>query len=772
MSVSAPSRVGITAPRDNADPKQTFLPGLHWHAAVRAEMGEARERDSEYYFLSFRLPDDFLTKYKAKTPRWGFPVGGGNTLGELNWLTKYSQRKLDGSKERYWEGCRRVIEGMYSIQKDYCLDHLRTRWNEDQAQTSAQEAFDRLFHFKWTPPGRGFWKMGTFMVNGLKNSAPLQNCGYLSTSDIGIAESPGHVFGRLMEMSMLGVGVGFDTRGAGKLRLHQPRTSKEPKMVIEDSREGWSESTELLLNSYFLPRQKAVQFDYGRIRPAGELIRGFGGKAAGPQPLIDLHRRLHALLDYRSGQKITETDIVDIMNLVGKAVVAANVRSSAEIALSETSSREFLDLKNPAINPERLGFKRDPTGGPLVGKDGLWQQSEEGGWGYTSNNSCIVNVGSDYTELAARIAINGEPGLVWLDMIQARGRMEDGAEKGDRRAMGVNPCSEQPLEPWETCTLVESYPTNCVDLTDFLRTLKFAYLYGKTVTLLPTHWRETNEVMMRNRRIGTSMTGLAEFVEKHGWSELRRWQEAGYAELKQWDKSYSEWLGVRESVRLTSIKPSGTVALVAGTTPGVHWPTERGQYLRRMRLTVNDPVAQAMKEAGYPIEPNVQNPVFGLVVTCPTKGPDIPSERDVSVWQKVALAADCQRYWSDNAVSITASFNQKREGPELLNVIRAFEGKLKTVSFLPMGDGELPYAQMPYERATPEVWQAMWNQIKPLDWDRLYAGEASDAEGERYCSNDSCEIIPKMLADVQEEPRFPGAMNTTISWDQGNPEAK
>lgn len=744
--MAAINRVGTPAPLDKEDPKQVFIPGVHWHAAGRAAAGETRERDDEFYFLSFRLPDEFVARYAKKQPNWGFPIGGGNTLGEINWLTKYSQRKADGSKERYYEGCRRVIEGMYSIQKDYCVEHLRTRWNEEQAQTSAQEAFDRLFNFKWTPPGRGFWKMGTFMVNGKKSSSTLQNCGFISSKDIHNASSPGHTFSRLMEMSMLGVGVGFDTRGAGKISLHQPRTSKRV-WVITDSREGWAESVELLLNSYLRPNQVEVNFDYSEIRQAGAPIVGFGGKAAGPKPLIDLHRRLKNLLQYRTGQRLTEKDIVDIGNMIGKAVVAANVRSSAEIALSETGSIEFLDLKDASIHPERMGYRRDPAGGVMADETGRWLEHEEGGWGYTSNNSCMVRVGDDYSQLAPRIAVNGEPGLIWLDVIQSRGRTSDVVDSRDSRAAGCNPCAEQPLEPSELCTLVETFPGNCVDLNDFLRTLKFAYLYGKTVTLLPTHWPETNEVMMRNRRIGTSMTGLAQFVEQRGWSELRRWQQVGYAELKKWDRLYSEWLGVRESVRLTSIKPSGTVALLGNATPGVHWPVERGNYLRRMRLTVNDPVSVAMKEAGYPTEPNVQNPEFGVVVTCPTKGPNLPSEREISVWQKVALAAECQQYWSDNAVSVTATFKPD-EAKDILAVIRAFEGKLKTLSFLPLGEdyGDQPYPQMPYERTTQASWQAMWANIQPLDWDRLYAGEALDSAGERGCSNDVCELKFEMTS--------------------------
>src|SRR5690606_10070977 len=131
-------------------------------------------------FLSFNLPDDFIKGYAKKKVNWGFPVGGGNSLGELTYVSKYSRRKEDGTKERWHETCRRVVEGYYSILKDHCSMN-RTPWNEFKAQRAAQDSFDRMFNFKWLPPGRGIWAMGTELVNGERNSAPLYNCAFLST---------------------------------------------------------------------------------------------------------------------------------------------------------------------------------------------------------------------------------------------------------------------------------------------------------------------------------------------------------------------------------------------------------------------------------------------------------------------------------------------------------------------------------------------------------------------------------------------------------------
>jgi ribonucleoside-triphosphate reductase (thioredoxin) len=680
-------------------------------------------------FLSFHLSDEFVQQYSQITPPWGFGMGGGNTLGELTFIGKYSRRKPDGTKERWHEVCRRCIEGMYSILKDHCVSY-RTPWNERKARLSAEDAFERMFMFKWLPPGRGLWMMGTPFVNGQHNSAALQNCAFLSTEKISSRSVQDAVlpFVRLMEMSMLGVGVGFDTKGAGKIALNEPDSEREEVFVIEDSREGWYESLGVLLESYFFGNRPTVKFDYLKIRAAGEPILGFGGVAAGPGPLMALHEKISSILGGRDGERISTTDIVDICNLIGKCVVAGNVRRSALLSLGDPDDEDFLALKNREINPERMGAD---------------------GWGWTSNNSVEAKVGTDYSQLADAVVLNGEPGLVYTDLCRQYGRLIDEATNRDYRVAGCNPCAEQSLENNELCTLVETFPINCDDLDDWVRTLKYAYLYGKAVTLLSTHWPESNEVMQRNRRIGCSVTGQAEFVERFGVMVLKEWLNAGYQAISSRDVQYSEWLGVRESIKKTSVKPSGTVSLVAGVTPGVHWPASRGKYLRRVRYRVGDPAVAVLEAAGYEIEADVMDPSHSQVVTFPVQGPEIRSEREVSVWEKMYLAVHHQRYWADNMVSLTATFRPD-ERDQVPAVLRAFEGQLKVISMLPLSEqGEVGfYAQMPYEQVSADEWQERFDRVRPLRWDRLYSTDALDASGERFCTSDHCELTLPAPAEI------------------------
>jgi len=252
-------------------------------------------------YLSFNLTDSFVDGYKDREAPFGFRDAGGNSLGEITFIRTYSRTKEDGSKERWWETCRRVIEGMYSIQKDWAKEHVLP-WNDHKAQKSAQEAYDLLFNMKWTPPGRGLFAMGTYVVNGRKDSTALQNCAFISTYDMTKAD-PSNPFTFLMNVSMLGVGVGYDTRGAEKeFIIHKPKRTVDGKIaqyrLIPDSREGWVESLQLHLDSYLKPDQYEWEFDYSLIRPKGAPIVTFGGTAPGPEPLKRLHTMVLALVQF------------------------------------------------------------------------------------------------------------------------------------------------------------------------------------------------------------------------------------------------------------------------------------------------------------------------------------------------------------------------------------------------------------------------------------------------------------------------------------------
>lgn len=710
----------------------------------------------------FTLKPSFVNKYAPASQ--GAPPFGYNGLGELVFLRTYSREveRAGGlpGKERWHETVARVVEGVYDMRRQHMLAQPEAQgaeWDEATVQEEAEEMFDRMFRMKFLPPGRGLWAMGTALTRERKLFAALNNCGFVSTAQLG--EDSIRPFAFLMDSAMLGIGVGFDVKGAGQIQVAVPGDGEgegDDVFVIPDSREGWVDSVVALLEAFFAPlpsdgnidaqrpkRRCVPSFDYSLVRGAGQPIKGFGGTSQGPGILRSLHESLVEVLSRPqvANQPISVTTIVDVMNLIGKCVVAGNVRRTAEIAFGDARSEEFANLKDYSLNPDRRDY------------------------GWTSNNSIYADLGQDYSKVCDKVAINGEPGFAWLDNMQAYGRMCDPPDYKDHRAAGGNPCLEQTLESFEMCCLVETFPAKHSSKADFERTLELALTYAKTVTLGEVHVPETREVMTRNRRIGCSMSGLAQFVTQHGLSTLKEWCDDGYAVLKRCDQRLSEEFGVARSIKLTSIKPSGTVSLLAGATPGLHYPESRF-YLRRMRLAADSPLVPALRAAGLSVEPAVGDEERTVVVAIPV-GVDSPSTApapgealvsgepapirtvgSVSMWEQLAFASFLQRYWADNQVSCTVTFDPTSEAEQLAPALDHFQYGLKGISFLPRLDAGA-YPQMPYESISEEEYHTLTKgQVHSVDMDfsAIYDGSVpggpSGADAvvpDQFCSSDSCD---------------------------------
>lgn len=646
----------------------------------------------------FRLSDAFAETYKTKEVPWG-------PIGYVTFKRTYSRRLSEfdpnaTGTEEWWQTCRRVIEGMFNLQKQHVV-RLGLEWNDQKAQKTAKDAYDRLFNLKWTPPGRGLWMMGTKFVEE-KTGAALFNCAFRSTADI--ERKGGYIFAWIMDALMVGVGVGFDTKGAGTIVIQEPVYTNDT-LVIDDSREGWVNSVHTLLDGFFLGG-KVPKFDYSAIRPEGAMISGFGGTSSGPGPLIELHKNLTELFSDKVGEQITSVDIVDTENLIGRCVVSGNVRRSAALALGEHDDIRYLEMKN---DQEKLYHHR---------------------WG--SNNSYSADVGMDYAWHAKQTQDNGEPGTIWLENARAYGRMKDDINYDDAEVVGFNPCVEQSLHNAEMCCLVETFPAKHEDYEDYLRTLKCAYLYGKTVTLVNTHWPETNAKMLKNRRIGLSQSGIIQAFDKHGRREMMNWCDNAYAHIKELDTEYSNWLCVPKSIKMTSIKPSGTVSLLNGSTPGIHFPEDE-YYIRRIRFSNTSPLLKDLEEAGHHIEADAYSPNTSVVDFPVHEKHFIKGKRDVSMWEQLEIAAQYQHYWADNAVSVTITFKPE-EADHIKSALEMYETRLKAVSFLK--HEETGYKQAPYEAITKEEYKEMSKNIKPIQ--RIKTDVAG--VGTKFCDGESCEI--------------------------------
>lgn len=651
----------------------------------------------------FKLDGLFLLNYSTRSVNWG-------PMGEVVYRRTYSREKEDGTYERWWETVQRVVEGVYTYQKWHCK-RLGLPWSDSKAQRSAQEMYEYIFDFKFTPPGRGLWMAGTKYVEKY-GSAALNNCGFATTANI--AEDFSRPFCWLMDMSMLGVGVGGDTKGAGTVEIKEPIVDPNSYWFVEDSREGWVDLIRIVLDSYIGKREYPGHIDYSKVRPAGTPIKGFGGTAAGSAPLERCVQAIDDTLRPLIGKTITSEAIVDLFDHIGVCVVSGNVRRSAIIMLGDPKDKSFAELKNPEV-------------------PGVADKLMSHRW--AANHSINATVGMNYTDCAASTEKNGEPGYVWMNTARNYGRLMDPPDGADAKAVGTNPCSEQTLEDLELCCLVETFPSRCKDSLEYYRVLKYAYLYAKSITLVPTHNTQTNAVQMKNRRMGISQTGIIAAMNKFGRHEyLNGFCNYGYVYVKRMDGVYSDWLCVPRSKKLTSVKPSGTTSLLPGVPPGIHYPHAE-YYLRTIRMDAQSPIVSALAQAGYRIEDDVYDRSGRrVVVYFPVKEENFSrAKEDVSMWEQLDNAAALQRYWADNQVSITVTF-KPNEGKDIANALRCYEDKLKSVSFLPLTDHQ--YEQAPYQTITKEEYEEYARMLEPVVFDR-----AEHEVTEKFCDGDTCTLF-------------------------------
>lgn len=641
----------------------------------------------------FSLEPRHVKEILKLTPQFGF---GG--LGEAVYYRSYSRKKPDASQEQWHDTVLRVVNGVMSIRKYHYLKQGIT-WDEPKWQAYAARMVRALFLMEWMPAGRGLWAMGTEHVYQ-KGAMALYNCGACDTTDLSQAAE------WAMDALMCGVGVGFNTAWEGSAAI--PKDEDKPPFVIPDSREGWAESLRHLLDAYTkgTPRPR---FDYSQIRPEGTVIKGLGGLSPGPGPLKKLHRFVTELLDAYCNGAIDKTRcVVDLFNAVGVCVVTGNVRRSAQIALGRIDDATLLSLKDYGRYPERRDY------------------------GWVSNNSVVLETPEDYAKLESvipGIERNGEPGIVNLMNIRRYARF--GEEKADSANL-TNPCGEIPLESFELCNLAEAFPSRCRDEATFMQALEFATFYTSTVTLLPTHREASNAVIARNRRIGVSIGGAGDTVMRMGKAALSKMLRQGYERVKACNAVLAEEAGIPISRRLSTIKPSGTISLLAGVSPGMHRFPFR-YAVRRMRVGNRQPICELLKTGGLAWEADRYAPdttVFEFPL-CFEEAGETPR---MSARGQFELLALLQREWSDNMVSCTVSFHPAKEA--ILPLLTTYLPKIKSVSLLPIHPGGA-YAQMPYEGIGKEEYERRVARLKPIDWSLL---RDSDGEEGKFCYEGECKL--------------------------------
>jgi ribonucleoside-triphosphate reductase len=489
------------------------------------------------------------------------------------------------------------------------------------------EVTNMMLQLKGLPAGRFLWQLGTETVSKL-GLLSLQNCAFC------IIDSPVRPFTWAMDCLMLGSGVGFNLapEHLSKLPSVQPHQlhitrldTKDADFIVPDSREGWVKLLGKVLKAHFYSGRN---FTYSTtlLRSSGAAIKGFGGSASGPEILCKGVHLISQVLNQSAGRQLRSVDALDIMNIIGMIVVAGNVRRSAQIALGVAPDTYFLRAKR-------------------------WDLGNIPNWRCNSNNSILCNNINDLpAEFWEGYQGNGEPyGLINLPLSKLCGRLGE-THYPDPDVEGYNPCAEQSLANFETCALGELVLPRMASKEDLFRCAQLLYRMIKHSLRLPCHHPETEAIVHKNMRMGIGITGYLQATE-----EQRSWLAETYVRLRAYDVEYSAAHGWPTSIKLTTVKPSGTLSLLAGCTSGVH-PGYARQYIRRIRFAAESPLVPICRSHGYHVEfvrqfdGSIDRST--VVVQFPYKLPDsaiVASQ--VTALDQLNFVKRLQTEWSDNSVS-------------------------------------------------------------------------------------------------------------------------
>jgi ribonucleotide reductase alpha subunit len=629
------------------------------------------------------LSPSFLAQYKNKQPNWGF-----SGLGYIVYKRTYARQKEDGTTEEWNETVERCINGAQKIGAQYTPEE-------------AERIYDYVFNLKCNFAGRMLWQLGTSTVDRFGANS-LLNCWATA-----MREPKSFLF--LFENLMLGGGVGYSIRREDVHELPKIKKSvnviheatKDADYIVPDKREGWVNLLSKVLDAFYVTG-KSFSYSTILIRGYGEPIKGFGGKASGPQILIDGIDKITKIFQAREGKKLRSIDVLDICNIIGSVVVAGNVRRSAEIALGDPDDILYLRAKN-------WGTGNVPNW-RAMSNNTIYADSYDHVLEEIWKNGYEINKESGYA--------NGEPyGFFNLPLSQKFGRIKDGPISQnllyptdvDNCEM-TNPCAEISLANYECCNLSELYLNNITSKEELIDCAKLLYKTQKAIASLPFIHEETNRIVHKNMRLGLGVTGVCQSLDKLDWLD------DCYVSLRKFDKEWSAKRGWSESIKLTTIKPSGTLSLLGGATPGVH-PAFSQYYMRTVRMSSSDSLVQTCKDMGYHVEflinfDGTENRDT-VVVYFPCKTPEGSIlTKDMDVIKQLDMVKKLQTVWSDNAVSVTAYYK-----PEELESLKTwlkdnYENNIKSVSFLLFKDHG--FKQAPYQEIDEATYLAANAKVKPL----------------------------------------------------------
>lgn len=593
-----------------------------------------------------------------------------------------------------------------------------------------QEIYEAITNLKVMPSMRALMTAGPALERD-----PLAgfNCSFIAIDDV-------HAFDEILYILMCGTGVGFSVERQYIAQLpviglsigfdenSKPQIESKDKLeeidsviVVEDSKAGWATAFKDLLKCLYAGQ--IPKWDVSKVRPAGAKLITFGGRASGPQPLVDLFNFAIETFKTACGRKLTSIECHDLVCKIADIVVVGGVRRSALISLSNLS-------------------------------DDRMRLAKSGQWWVNDAQRALANNSATYTERPQTEIFMKE----WLSLIESKSgergifnkhaaikKAESTGRRDASKIAGTNPCAEISLRSAGLCNLSEVV----IRAEDSLDTLKekvrIATIIGTYQSLLTDFqyvrpiWKQNQE---EERLLGVSLTGIMDHpVLSQTTEEASKWLK----EMKQvaidTNKEWATKLGINQAAAITTVKPSGTVSQLVDSASGIH-PRYSNYYIRTVRADKKDPLAQLMVSQGFPVEDAFGKEDSTYVFSFPVKGPDVVVYRDDrSAIQQLEHYLMYQRYWSEHNVSNTIYVKEDEWFEVGAWVYKHFDN-LAGVSFLPHSNHS--YKQAPYQECDEQAYLDLLTKMPAFDWDALSNFEKDDATvntKELACVSGVCEII-------------------------------
>ena len=607
----------------------------------------------------------------------------------------------EGRRETWAETVQRYVD--FWVEREQLV--------EGSAETN--EIYNAIYNLDVMPSMRCMMTAGEALK---RDNVAGFNCSYLHI------DHP-RAFDELMYVLMCGTGVGFSVER--NFITHLPVVNEgmfhtDTTIVVADSKMGWASAYRELIAMLYAG--KIPKWDMRKVRPAGARLKTFGGRASGPEPLIDLFNFTVGVFKKASGRKLTSIECHDVVCKIADIVVVGGVRRSALISLSNLSDQRMAKAKS-----------------------GAWWEND--GHRRLANNSVAYTDKPDFEAYLAEMqsmyeSKAGERGI--FSRVAAQKMAARNGRRDVDHEFGTNPCSEIILRSNQFCNLSEVVVREDDTLEQLKKKTRIATIIGSlqsTLTdfrYLRVRWKRNTE---EEALLGVSMTGIMDhwLLSKTG-PDLEKWLTEMRDVSIETNKEWSEKLGVNQSVAITCVKPSGTVSQLVDSASGIH-PRFSKQYIRRVRSDKKDPLAVYMADKGFPVENDVMSD-SSVVFSFPVKAPDTSvTVNQVGAMQQLELWKAYQNFWCEHKPSITIYYTDD-EFLEVAQWIWKNFDMCSGVSLLPYSDHV--YQQAPYEDATDEMFAELVAKMpKDINWEDLGNYEKEDntiGSQELACVGGACEI--------------------------------